>query len=378
MRKNILEFPDKKLVQEEAAAWLIRLDGDDALSPEMRAALHEWLARSPVHRHELRALAGAWRSMNVLTQLNVPLGRADAAGPSGAAQVFRYWRTCFRAGAVCALLACAAVAITSLSGWWPGAGYAKTNGTYVTRIGEQRLTQLADGSVIRLNTNSVVEVDFSEGFRDIRLVRGEAEFAVAKNPERPFRVYARNQRVQAVGTAFIVHVQDDKIDVMVTEGEVMLATRSEAPPVVTEPRTDSVAPPAPASSIAYVETLSALKAGQSARMNLETPAGGTLLSAVDVEVIEEPDDMDRRLSWREGLLVFDGDLLEDVVREVSRYTTVAIEITDPEVRATRIGGQFPVGETDAMFDVLENSFGFTITRLSEDRVLISAAAAQAR
>ncbi len=83
--------------------------------------------------------------------------------------------------------------------------------------------------------------------------------------------------------------------------------------------------------------------------------------------------MAKRLSWREGILVFAGDPLEVVVDEISRYTTVSIEITDPAVRATRIGGRFRIGETDAMFDHLEANFGLRVTRLSHDRVLVSVA-----
>jgi len=64
--------------------------------------------------------------------------------------------------------------------------------------------------------------------------------------------------------------------------------------------------------------------------------------------------------------------LEDVVNEISRYTTMSIEFSDPAVKATRIGGQFPIGETDAMFDALEANFQLRVTRLSDDRVLVSA------
>ena len=82
--------------------------------------------------------------------------------------------------------------------------------------------------------------------------------------------------------------------------------------------------------------------------------------------------MAKRLSWREGVLTFAGDPLEVVVEEISRYTTVSIEFSDPAVRAIRIGGRFPIGETDAMFAALEANFGLRVTRLSHDRVMVSA------
>lgn len=375
MKENIVEFPDRKSVQEEAALWLIKLDGDEEPTPEMLASLHEWLARNPVHRQELHGLALTWSRMNVLTELAVPLGRMDEQEePLFASRFMRRWGIRHRSVLASLLVGAIIYAIyAGIAGWRATDRYLASNGTYVTRVGEQKMATLSDGSIILLNTNSEVRVDYSENFRDTRLVRGEAEFTVAKNPNQPFRVYAGNERVQAIGTAFTVFLQNDKVDVMVTEGEVALATRSEDAPengAAAEPSATTAATP-----IEYVETLSTLKAGQSARMSAADKPADNPLSAPDaIEVIEADHLMTRRLAWREGLLIFDGDPLEDVVREISRYTTVAIEITDPLVGATRIGGQFPVGETDAMLDVLESSFGFQVTRLGTDRVLISAAA----
>ena len=85
----------------------------------------------------------------------------------------------------------------------------------------------------------------------------------------------------------------------------------------------------------------------------------------------EPPEMLRRLSWTEGVLLFSGEALEDVVDEISRYTMAQIEFADPEVGAIRIGGRFPVGETETMFETLENAFGLRVTYLSEDHVVVS-------
>jgi transmembrane sensor len=370
VKENIVEFPDRNAVREEAASWLIKLDGDAEPSPELLASLNDWLERSPVHRQELQSLAATWNRMNVLTELSVPLGRMESLKKaSHAASFWHGWGGGIRPWAVLSsLLLCVMVYAVFIG--LPMERYQESSGTYATTVGERREALLADGSVILLNTNSEVRVDYSHDFRDIRLVRGEAEFRVAKNPDRPFRVYAGSERVQAVGTAFTVYLQDDKVDVMVTEGSVALATRTEEAPA---PDTTAV-PSVAAATTDYVETLSALKAGQSARMSAADEVGRSLLAALDaIEVTEAPDDIARKLSWREGLLIFKGDPLEDVVREISRYTTITIEIADAQVGAIRIGGQFPVGETDAMLEVFENNFGLTVTRLSADRVLISAA-----
>jgi transmembrane sensor len=86
----------------------------------------------------------------------------------------------------------------------------------------------------------------------------------------------------------------------------------------------------------------------------------------------QPEELAKRLAWREGVLMFSGERLEDVVKEVGRYTTVSIEIPDPAVRNMRIGGRFPVGETEEMLAALESSFDLRVTRLGHNRVVITA------
>ena len=72
---RLVEFPDRRLLDEEAAEWLIRLDADASPCPEDLRELAEWLQRSPAHRDRLTRLATLWGRMNVLTELAVPLGR---------------------------------------------------------------------------------------------------------------------------------------------------------------------------------------------------------------------------------------------------------------------------------------------------------------
>jgi len=375
MRENIVEFPDRKAIEEEAGAWLIKLDGDRAPSAEELASLREWLERSPVHREELGNLVDVWGKINVLTELAVPLGHAEARASHSFVESLRHAIPQFgRAGLATAVIVIGiGVAATF---WFRPEPFLRSNGFYATAVGQQQSTTLADGSVVLLNTNSQFKVDFNNEYRNIRLLQGEAHFTVAKNPARPFRVYAGNGRVQAVGTAFSVYLKDNAIDVTVTEGEVALASFNRSstnrlPQQGAAPGTDQSSGSNAIDHIGIVELLGTIKAGESA----------TIRSASDVDTVStinaietvEPQEMAKRLSWREGMLTFSGDPLEVVVDEISRYTTVSIEITDPVVRSTRIGGRFPIGETDAMFDALEANFGLRVTRLSHNRVLVSVA-----
>lgn len=373
MSKNVIEFPDRKVIEEEAAAWLIKLDGDSAPSAEEFASLREWLARSPVHREQLRSFADFWGKMNVLTDLTVPLGQTERRSSRRFVGRSRIAMPHFARASFAAAVVVIGIAATF---WLRPDPVVISNDFYSTAVGQQRSMTLADGSLVILNTNTQIKVYYDNEYRNIRLLQGEAHFTVAKNALRPFRVYAGNGRVQAVGTAFSVYLRDDSVDVTVTEGEVVLSS-------VGQPDIDLSPQPGiqlggnrSTGSIAmlddgYVEALGRIKAGESA----------TFQSAVDADVVRiinaietvEAPEMAKRLSWREGILTFTGDPLVVVVDEISRYTTISIEISDPVIRATRIGGRFPIGETDAMFDALEANFGLRVTRLSHDHVLVSAA-----
>src|SRR3546814_15209448 len=78
-------------------------------------------------------------------------------------------------------------------------------GHHATATGEILRVPLRDGSAVTLNSNSEIAVDFDEGIRHVRLLRGEALFDVAKDSRRPFVVEADSTRVPSVATTSHAH-----------------------------------------------------------------------------------------------------------------------------------------------------------------------------
>ena len=388
--KNVIEFPDRAKIKEEAIEWLIKLDGD-APSKRDLAALKEWIARSPAHLEELEKINALWGDLSVLTELNIPLVKPAVLAmgepsPSVAGTV-KAWLTQPTWAMAASVLAMALLLQQLLlPTWFGGPAMDATNGHYATAIGKQATIPLADGSSVHLNTNSQIRVDYTDGHRNIHLVQGQAHFDVAKNKALPFRVYAGKGRVQAVGTAFTVYLREQDVDVLVTEGKVALATQMAVPP--DEPAAD-VRPVSASTESAQgqlaaandpeyylaipVEQLGLLTEGQGTTLVLAQSNESDSLEGVQKLKPMAADSIERRDAWRKGLLLFAGDTLEDVVAEVSRYTTITIEIVDPALKKIRIGGQFRVGDVDAMFDVFEENFGLRVTMLGKDRVQISMA-----
>ena len=59
-----------------------------------------------------------------------------------------------------------------------------------------------------------------------------------------------------------------------------------------------------------------------------------------------------------------------MVEEVSRYTLLKIIIPERKTREIKIGGNFEVGETEALFEALREVFGIHVKKISNDMVYL--------
>jgi transmembrane sensor len=184
---------------------------------------------------------------------------------------------------------------------------------------------LTDGSVVFLNTDSQMSVQFSTEARNINLLRGEALFDVAKDKQRPFVVSAGDTRVRAVGTSFTVSRLPEKpIRVLVKEGIVELdrITAPQTPPVRASANIQAIASPdAPILTVAMPE-----------------------------------EKLTRDLEWQYGRIALDNETLADAAAEFARYSEVHI-IIDQTVSNRTVTGLFasndPVGFAKAAASVLK-------------------------
>ena len=80
---NIINFPDRSRLREEASLWLAKLDGGE-LSNSDSQAFREWLNKSVDHKNTITELAGLWENMDVLSELSdlFPLPKKPRPGIS--------------------------------------------------------------------------------------------------------------------------------------------------------------------------------------------------------------------------------------------------------------------------------------------------------
>ena len=368
MNSNVARFSSRETIAKDAAEWLVLLDREQPPSDEELSRLRSWMNESPAHREELLSLARMWEMMNVLTELAVPLGVAERSQMRRKQQIFGglRWAT--------AAVALISAALFFVIGADPEPD--ADNGLYATAIGQQQSITLSDGSSIVLNTDTQLSVEYADDYRSIYLLRGEALFEVSEDKDRPFRVYAGDGRIEAVGTAFSVYVRDNTVDVTVTEGKVAVASIShgQAKPGSGANSESSIsAAISEADNDASARTLGYLEGGQVTTITSGIDEVANLGSTMGEIVTIDEQELRKRISWRDGILTFSGDSLETVIEEVSRYTTLTIEIADPEIKAIKIGGRFPIGHTEEMFDALEANFGLSVTQFGSNRVVVAGA-----
>ncbi|MBB3061065.1 FecR family protein [Microbulbifer rhizosphaerae] len=340
---NVYQLPDRERCLDEASEWLARLDR--GLDESETRDFQRWLAASRENSDTFMQIAELWDKMDALSRL------ADLFPPP-AEKKPSFGRWLAAAASVLLVLGAALWQAGMLTGSPPA---STVNKVYETAIGEHSTVNLPDGSVLVLNTDSLVRVHYTLTSRLIELDRGEINVRVARDRERPLSVLAAGRVVQAVGTAFNVQLRRDRsVELIVTEGRVRVADGQNGGPggARNEPQ------PLPA-------TATAVSGGERLLMSGERP------QPEQVERIE-PAEMDARLSWRSGNLVFRGEPLEQAVAEISRYTSVKFRIEDEQLKGLRVAGLFRTGDIKGLLRTLNDNFDIANERIDEQTVILRA------
>jgi transmembrane sensor len=378
-------------VIETAAYWATCLE-DDALSQTEREDLAHWLRKSPEHVKELllaqailtdaagidpdretdvEALLADLDRNIVHFGTRVSTGRAAtgqassgrssaSTSPGPAAHIHRpatraygmalFLRAPHGLAAMAASLLLIAAALVIFNN-----PFSPATQLYATGVGEQRSLSLADGSVVHLNTQSEVRVSYTEGERDIYLLRGEALFDVAHNQERPFRVHVDSTVAQALGTSFNVYRKGDETEVAVLEGTVAISWRDAADNSSTVGTSKRQA-----GASAAPEVLATLTQGQEASV-----------AATGAVITHEVADLDKITYWRQRKIVFEDTPVSEIVREFNRYNTVQIVVEGVGGSEPLFSGVFDVDKPDAFIKTLEAS-GATVRRSAgQNRVFVN-------
>lgn len=332
----------------EAAEW--RVKQDRGFTPEEQDAFLQWLAASPDHRTWFAQQDASWRDLDLLASWRPE--HSDEPNPDLLARPAPVRRG-RRLGAVLALAAGIAVAAGMFL--WP----LPADGTFVAPVGGYERRTLADGSVVELNRGASLEVRFTPTERRVRLVEGEAQFKVAKNPQRPFIVTAGGVSVRAVGTAFNVRLGGGDVEVLVTEGAVRVNPPAPAKADAAAMSSPQAAPPAESAAAEPLVT-----AGQRAIVSLAPQAAAPAVVPVTAE------DLARLLAWQPQLLDFSSAPLSRVVTEFNRRNHLQIVISDEALGRMPIVASFRSDNIDGFLRLLEITANVKVEHEGDNRIVL--------
>jgi len=303
---------------DEAAEWAVRLSDANASDADLRA-LEKW--RGARIENEV-----AWRRVEALNRslesVSPPAAMVALAQPRERAS-----RGAKRLSVVAILLFATAAAIH-----WP---HFYRFPDYRTAVGESRNVELEDGTRLTLNTDSVVDVDYDDRERRIRLLRGEVFVESghgAAAADRPLTVHNRDGRVTALGTVFTV-IQDPR-----------------------------------GSRVAVLE--GAIRVESGAGVHGIVDAGATAGFAVDRFELQATS-VRQLTAWREGMVFADEMPLGTLLDELGRYRPGLVQY-DAAIADLPISGAFSIKDTDRALAAIARTLPVTVHKPMRYWVRVSA------
>lgn len=276
--------------------------------------LKRWLNEDSEHRDFFKEIQSSWSQepvdssflfdydsgLDKLRRKLTDVEQRQASSDKKAVPSSRYSRfSPFKIAASILLLVAAVSAFFSIQYW------EEPVVTYTTTAVEQRIITLPDGSVVRLNANSLLSFPehLAGSGREVKL-EGEAFFKVAKNPERPFRVHINDAVIRVLGTSFDVKgsSKDKSVWVAVEEGVVSLGRR---------------------------------KGAEAGVARLVHGQLGWLPADTDKVTVEQTN-IENYLSWINGRLVFDKMPLKQVIRQLEHIYDIECRLKDSSLASLQL------------------------------------------
>lgn len=233
-------------------------------------------------------------------------------------QSYKWYRTWSVAAVAIVLLG-----LITVTAYWQGSRQIQSNFSDIVveaPLGSKTKLTLPDGSTVWLNAGSKMVYSQGFGVRDRRLAfQGEGYFEVEKNDEMPFLVQTHDVNVTVVGTKFNFrnYPEDEEAVVELLEGKVALENQLKE------------------ESVRYLSP--------NEKMVLHKATGKMDITSAKVK---------EATLWTENILLFDEDLLPDIVRKLERSYHVRIEIENEDLKQARFYGQFNQLEQN-IYDVLD-------------------------
>lgn len=198
-----------------------------------------------------------------------------------------------------------------------------------TNTAERNGLNLVDGSMLKLNARTAVNIDGAKNGRSIELLEGQIHVRT-KLADIPLNVRVRDMVVSTYDADFTVSYASGFIRIAVVSNALRVKLRGELD-----------------------ETLSS---GQ-----------GLLISEYGVE--HKKIDKRAELAWEDGVVELNNEPLGYLVAQLRNYRAGVIRI-EPEVASMRVSGLFGLDDSDASLDALPKILPVKVSRATDFWVTI--------
>ncbi len=209
---------------------------------------------------------------------------------------------------------------------------------YSVPFGEIKQITLPDGTEVWINSGSMLVYDKNfQGPTRVLFLSGEANFKVAKNPEKPFIVKTKHLEVEALGTVFNIQSYADLSNTVVTlqEGKVKVDTKSSK--------------------------------SQTVFLN---PNEQVEFNPIDGKLISSKVNANKTSRWKDGYLMFQGASFNEIVRTVERRFDISINYEFGRYTGRTFSIKFAPDENlENIMNILQKIVGFKY-KIEKDKVFI--------
>jgi transmembrane sensor len=295
---------------EQASDWLLRMDNPDRTEEDVNEWLR-WCDTDPNNLAAFEAFQKDWRDLDALkvgagaevpaparSSVDDDLIRASRHPISRAPR----WRLIVPV-AVAASLAVVALTVLLLT----RQRELSVPRQQVAAAEANRAATLPDGSRVILSAQTSINVDFNGPRRNLELSAGEAYFKVQHDRNHPFIVHAGDISVTAIGTAFDVRREPNRVTVTVEEGTVEIA----------------------GSAFAKIGLPTTWRAEAGYQLTYSSNGRTAMIASVNTS---------SALEWRGGELAYVWEPLGAVIEDLNRYSKHQVIIKDPAIATLRFTG----------------------------------------
>ena len=204
--------------------------------------------------------------------------------------------------------------------------------------GQRAGITLPDGTIVHLNSESKLTYtpDFNGKLREV-VLEGEAFFEVTPNKEKPFIVKTSVFDVEVLGTSFNVSVYNDEniVETALMEGKVKLTMQ-----------------------------------GCPSKPVYLTPSQKFIYSRSDRQGTISIMEGDTELAWKQGILAFSAEPLEEVFRQIERWYGVTMHYDKESLVNDNFTGQFKMISIQEMMNILRMHYNLKFKIENNDIYII--------